>query len=81
MRIVWDEPKRLANLVKHGIDFARIGEEFFALALVGPAKENRFFAIGELDGVITVIFALLGTEGLSIISARPASSRERSMLA
>ena len=81
MVIVWDEPKRHANLAKHGIDFADIGEEFFLSALVGPAKDGRYFAIGELDGVIVVIFALLGTEGLSIISARPASSKERRLLA
>lgn len=80
MKIVWDEPKRLANFDKHGIDFADIGEDFFASALVGPAKQGRYFAIGELDGVIVVIFALLGTEGLSLISARPASRKERTML-
>lgn len=80
MQIVWDEPKRLANLDKHGIDFADIDEDFFASALVGPAKDGRYFAIGELDGVIVVIFALLGTEGLSIVSARPASRKERNLL-
>lgn len=30
MEIVWDEPKRLANIAKHGIDFADIGEDFFS---------------------------------------------------
>ena len=28
MIIVWDEPKRLANIAKHGIDFADIGPDF-----------------------------------------------------
>jgi uncharacterized DUF497 family protein len=37
MVIVWDEPKRLANLDKHGIDFADIGPAFFLSALVKPA--------------------------------------------
>jgi len=78
--IVWDEPKRLANLDKHGIDFAHIGEEFFLSAVVGEAKEGRYFAIGRLDGVIVVIFATLGTEGISIISARPANRKERNAL-
>lgn len=81
MVIVWDEPKRQANLAKHGIDFADIDEEFFLSAVVGPARDGRYFAIGELDGVIVVIFALLGTEGLSIISARRASRKERELLA
>jgi uncharacterized protein len=80
MIIVWDEPKRLANLDKHGIDFADIDEAFFLSALVRPAKGDRYAAIGWLDGVIVVIFAVLGTEGLSIISARPASRKERALL-
>lgn len=71
MIIVWDEPKRLANLDKHGIDFADIDEEFFASALIGEAKQGRYFAIGELDGVIVVIFALLGTEGLRLSRHAP----------
>jgi uncharacterized protein (DUF4415 family) len=28
MKIVWDEPKRLANLDKHGLDFADLNEAF-----------------------------------------------------
>lgn len=80
MIIVWDEPKRQANLVKHGIDFADVGEGFFLSALVIPAKDGRFAAIGEMKGKITVIFAVLGTEGVSIISARPASITERRLL-
>ena len=78
MIITWDEPKRLANLAKHGMDFADLTEDFFADALVGPTRNSRrFVAIGEIDRVLTVIFALLGSEGLSVISMRPASQRER----
>lgn len=80
MEVVWDEPKRLANPDKHGIDFADIGEHFFLSAIVRPAESSRFAAIGRLDGVIVVIFALLGTEGISLISARPASVKERRLL-
>lgn len=80
MMIVWDEPKRLTNLETHRIDVADIGADLCASTLIGPAKNGRWFAIGELDGLIVVIFALLGTEGLSIISARPASRKERSQL-
>jgi len=35
---------------------------------------------GELDGVLVVIFATLGAEGLSIISARPVSKNGLSLL-
>ncbi|KPH62333.1 BrnT family toxin [Novosphingobium sp. ST904] len=80
MIIVWDEPKRIVNLAKHGIDFADIGEDFFASALVREAKDGRFAAIGRMNGVIAVIFATLGTEGISIISARPASKNERRLM-
>lgn len=80
MEIVWDEPKRQANLAKHGIDFADITEEFFASALIQPAKLRRFKAIGWIDGAVAVIFARLGATGVSIVSARTASKKERSIL-
>ena len=81
MIIIWDEPKRSANLDKHGIDFAEIGVEFFLGAMVKPARDGRWVAIGELDGIIVVIFATVGSEAISIISARPASAKERKLLA
>ncbi len=80
MKIIWDEPKRAANLDKHGVDFADIDEGFFAFAIVRPAKHGRYSAIGHIAGIVTVIFAIVGTEAVSIISARPASSKERKML-
>lgn len=82
MKIVYDPPKRAANLDKHGLDFADLEDgAFFETALVRPAKDGRFMAIGRLaDGTISVVSALLGTEGISIISMRPASTKERSLL-
>ena len=81
MIIVWDEPKRISNLTKHGLDFAEVTEEFFVSASIVPANDDRFMAIGVLgDGTIAVIFAVLGTEGVSIVSMRRASRKERSML-
>ena len=81
MKIVWDEPKRQANLVKHGMDFADLDPGFFADALVGAANGTRLKAIGEIDGIITVIFVQLGSEALSVISMRPASEKERNAYA
>ena len=79
--IVWDEPKRQTNLSRHGLDFADLDEWFFLEAMTVPAKENRYMAIGRLnDGTIAVVFAVLGTEGISVISMRPASRKERSLL-
>lgn len=81
MMIVWDEPKRESNLAKHGLDFADLTEEFFLSALIGPAKSGRLKALGRLeDGTVAVVFALLGTEGVSVVSMRPASKKERSLL-
>jgi uncharacterized protein len=46
-----------------------------------PAKEGRFMAIGvRRNGVIAVVFGRLGSEGISIISMRDASRKERSLL-
>jgi uncharacterized DUF497 family protein len=84
MKIVWDEPKRLANLDKHGLDFADLNEMFFDTALVIPSHNasKRWVAIGvNIHGVIVVVFARLGREGVSIISMRPPSRDERKQYA
>lgn len=81
LMIVWDEPKRELNLSKHGLDFADLDEEFFLASVVVPAKDERHMAIGHLDdGTIAVVFVTLGTEGVSVISMRPASQKERNLL-
>jgi uncharacterized DUF497 family protein len=81
MMIVWDEPKRRSNLAKHGLDFADLDEDFFLDSMVVPARDGRHMAIGRLaNGVIAVVFAVLGAEGISVISMRPASRKERSLL-
>ncbi|MCV9939233.1 BrnT family toxin [Boseaceae bacterium BT-24-1] len=81
MKIVWDEPKRISNLAKHGQDFAALDEGFFAEAAILPAKQGRWLAIGRLaDGSIAVVFATLGTEAISIVSMRRANRAERRLL-
>ncbi|KFL24943.1 hypothetical protein JP74_21950 [Devosia sp. 17-2-E-8] len=82
MKITWDTPKRLANLDKHGMDFATLTVEFFETATVFPAKKGRYIAFGQLNGVpvIAVVFATLGTEAISVISMRRASPTERKRL-
>ncbi|MCW0182864.1 MAG: BrnT family toxin [Zavarzinia sp.] len=79
MQVVWDEPKRIQNLAKHGLDFAALTLEFFEASTVYPAKAGRLIAIGELNGqiVIAVVFRPLGSEAVSVISMRPASRKER----
>jgi uncharacterized protein len=82
MKIVWDEPKRLANLDKHGLDFADLNETFFDDALVLPTYNKRWAGIGKnVRGVIVVVFVKLGKEAVSVISMRPASKNERKLYA
>ena len=82
MKIVWDEPKRLANLAKHGLDFADLSEAFFENALVLPSYGKRWAGIGKnIRGVIVVVFVALGREAVSVISMRPASKSERKLYA
>jgi uncharacterized protein len=76
--IVRDDWKRERNLEAHHFDFDELDEEFFLSATVVPAKKGRLMAIGEFRGrVVAVIFKLLGSEGISIISMRRASRKER----
>ena len=75
---------RLANLDRHGLGFADLDETFFdnALVLRSYNSSKRWVAIGaDIRGVIVVVFARLGREGVSIISMRPASKNERKLYA
>jgi uncharacterized protein len=81
MKIVWDEPKRQANIANHQMDFADLDETFFEESVIVPAKLGRLIAVGRHhSGVILVVFVMLGTEGLSVISMRPASRKERRLV-
>ena len=85
MKIVWDEPKRLANLDKHGLDFRDVVFFDWRKAIIEaghPAHQpRRLKAIGYFeDDVAVVIYAELGSEAISIISFRPAGKKERSRL-
>jgi uncharacterized DUF497 family protein len=82
MRITYDEPKRQSNIAKHmGLDFASLDLRFFEAATILSGKGERLIAVGEHRGmIITVVFELLGSEALSVISMRPASRKERSRL-
>ncbi len=82
--MVWDGPRRLSNLRLHGPDVLD-GREYFhwskagiAASCEGRRGRPRFEAVGLLDGrIVTVIFAPLGSEAVSLMSLRSASKRER----
>jgi uncharacterized DUF497 family protein len=70
MIIVWDEPKRLANLAKHKLDFADVDDFGWADAFITPSHTRRFKAVGLLgDQIVVVIYSHLGTEAISIVGA------------
>lgn len=60
MRFEWDEPKRKANLRKHGIDFVA-AEKLFADYTVTVEDdrfeygEERFITFGILDGEVVAV--------------------------
>ena len=78
MKILWDEPKRRANIDKHGLDFADLTLEFFIHSVIIPAKLGRYLAIGRISThTIAVVFVTLGREAVSVMSMRPASRSEK----
>lgn len=85
MRIVWDEPKRLANLEKHGFDFADVVFVDWETALIEASRiedgRQRFKAIARFEsGVVVVVYVELGREAISVISFRTANPKERKRL-
>jgi uncharacterized DUF497 family protein len=50
--------------------------------LIVAAKDERLMAIGTFEGhIISVVFARLGSEAISVISMRHASRKERNAYA
>jgi uncharacterized DUF497 family protein len=85
MRITWDEPKRIANLAKHGLDFADFESAFDGdtarVVRARPSRtgRGRLILIGRWNGVLVVVAIVspLGSEATSLVSLRHASSKER----
>ncbi|MDH3600384.1 MAG: BrnT family toxin [Candidatus Tectomicrobia bacterium] len=83
MDFIWDSEKASINQEKHGVDFAdvvTVFEDLYLLSREDPSAEGeqRFIAVGmDAQGRIhTVVYTYRG-ENIRLISARPASSRER----
>jgi len=81
MRIIWDEAKRQANLIKHGLDFVD-AEQVFAGPMVifedtrEAHGEQRLIGIGMLSAVVILIVHVESDETIRIISMREATSDE-----
>jgi uncharacterized protein len=82
MEFEWDEAKRRANLVKHGIDFVRAKEIWRGdvLEVTSPQQhhgEPRRLAYGLIgERLVAVVFTLRGGR-VRLISARRARLHER----
>ena len=75
----WDESKRLKVIEKHGIDLIRTALIFEVHHILVSAKsdvEQRYKAVGPLDGkLIAVIFTYRG-DTIRLITARRARQDE-----
>jgi uncharacterized DUF497 family protein len=79
----WDETKRLANLVKHGLDFVRASMvlESELVWIVdsprnGEARQQAFACAFDVLTVLTVAF-VPGAGRCRVMSFRPAKQIER----
>ncbi len=79
----WDEDKRIANIAKHGIDFADVREMFAGPMLVSSDTrkeygEERQIGFGFVHGrLLVVVFTEREPGTIRIISARKANRREK----
>jgi uncharacterized DUF497 family protein len=81
MKIVWTNRSDWPILQVMGWILQIWTKFFFESSLIVPAKLGRQIAVGRhRGGIILVVFVALGTEGLSVVSMRPASRRERRLI-
>lgn len=79
-RFEWDERKRQQNIERHGIDFedaARIFEAPVLTVRSDRSDEERYVALGILDGIEIAVVYTVRSNACRIISARRARQNER----
>lgn len=81
MKIEWDENKRLSNLAKHGLDFwdawAVLEGGHVAVPSVYAGGEERFLAIGVLNGRHVTVVCTMRGDAVRVISFRRARDGEK----
>jgi uncharacterized protein len=83
MEFEWDESKAAGNVVKHGVDFADAATVLFdemALTISDDSSgQTRLVSLGEdaLGRLLVVVYVLESDGVARLISARPATRRER----
>lgn len=80
--ITWDEPKRRANLRKHGFDFVDAEEVFGGITYTYEDDrlaygEQRFMTLGLLREIVISIVHTEEGNHIHVISMRKATKRER----
>ena len=78
----WDERKRVANLEKHGLDFASADlvfeSELKVTRISGKGGgEMRLVDYAEIEDVLLALVYTLRDDAVRIISFRPAKKKER----
>jgi uncharacterized protein len=89
MRIEWDQAKNQTNKTKHGIDFETAQLVFDDPSCVTFVErvtdgEERWHAIGSIEKIVVLVVVHTyrvekSEELVRIISARPATRRERKL--
>ena len=84
LRFAWDVTKALANVRRHGITFAEAATAFgdpLSITIPDPAHsvdEEHFILIGRtVQHNVVVVAHVERGDTIRLISARPASRRER----
>jgi uncharacterized protein len=80
----WDDNKRRANVIKHGIDFGDAKDVFYdpaAYTFLSPriVGERRYVTVGLMRGVLVAVIFTRRDQAVRIISARPARRNERQL--
>jgi len=81
MDIVWNEPKRQSNLVKHGLDFADAAQVFAGPTLTTEDAsfdygEQRFNTLGLMGVKVVCICHTETDDEIRVISMREAENHE-----
>ena len=82
MNYEWDENKRIANAVKHNVDFLDAERFDWSSAIEtidnrADYKEERWIALGFIDNRLHVLIYSLRGDNIRLISLRKANNRER----
>jgi uncharacterized DUF497 family protein len=84
LRFVWDRDKAAANLRKHGVAFDEAASAFgdpLSITVADPEHsigEQRWLLVGQsATGRLIVVAHTEAGDEIGIISARPATRRER----